>query len=47
MRTRYLLWSLEKFRAGDNPKDFAHEARGKKKIRGYVVLLACASGYGS
>ncbi|VDC00773.1 unnamed protein product [Peniophora sp. CBMAI 1063] len=32
---RYLLWSLEKFRAGEDPKSFAHEARGKKKIRGH------------
>ena len=31
---RYLLWSLEKFRAGEDPKNFAHDAKGKKKIRG-------------
>lgn len=32
---RYLLWSLEKFRAGEDPKVFAHEQKGKKKIRGF------------
>jgi hypothetical protein len=30
----YILWSLEKFRQGHDPADFAHPERPKKKIRG-------------
>ena len=30
----YILWSLEKFRQGHDPEDFAHPERPKKKIRG-------------
>ncbi|KAF8526159.1 hypothetical protein JB92DRAFT_1190612 [Gautieria morchelliformis] len=32
---RYILWSLEKFRQGHDPADFAHPERPKKKIRGW------------
>lgn len=34
---RYILWCLEKFRAGQSPKDFAHAPPPKKKIRGFVT----------
>lgn len=33
---RYSLWSMEKFRQGLDPAEFAHEAKPEKKIRGYV-----------
>ncbi|GJE88300.1 IGR protein motif-domain-containing protein [Phanerochaete sordida] len=32
---RYLMWCMEKFRQGMDPKDFAHEPKPKKKIRGW------------
>ena len=32
---RYILWCMEKYRQGLDPKEFAHEAPPKKKIRGY------------
>jgi len=31
---RYILWAMEKFRQGEDPKSFAHEPKPKKKIRG-------------
>ncbi|RDX53278.1 hypothetical protein OH76DRAFT_1399165 [Lentinus brumalis] len=31
---RYILWSMEKFRQGLDPAEFAHEAKPEKKIRG-------------
>ncbi|KAI1789639.1 IGR protein motif-domain-containing protein [Ganoderma leucocontextum] len=31
---RYILWSMEKFRQGQDPADFAHRAQPEKKIRG-------------
>jgi len=31
---RYILWAMEKFRQGENPVQFAHELKPKKKIRG-------------
>jgi hypothetical protein len=31
---RYILWSMEKFRLGEDPSDFAHAPKPKKKIRG-------------
>ncbi|TFK89577.1 hypothetical protein K466DRAFT_644910 [Polyporus arcularius HHB13444] len=31
---RYILWSMEKFRQGLDPVEFAHEAKPEKKIRG-------------
>ncbi|TBU46340.1 IGR protein motif-domain-containing protein [Dichomitus squalens] len=31
---RYILWSMEKFRQGEDPADFAHPAKPEKKIRG-------------
>ncbi|EPQ54567.1 hypothetical protein GLOTRDRAFT_129917 [Gloeophyllum trabeum ATCC 11539] len=31
---RYILWSMEKYRLGWAIKDFAHEPKPKKKIRG-------------
>ena len=33
---RYILWCMEKFRQGEDPTNFAHEPRPKKKIRGCV-----------
>jgi hypothetical protein len=35
---RYILWAMERYRQQDNPADYAHEPRPKKKIRGYVSL---------
>jgi IGR protein motif len=32
---RYILWAMEHYRQGDYPSDYAHEAKPKKKIRGY------------
>ncbi|KAF8582824.1 hypothetical protein K439DRAFT_1391153 [Ramaria rubella] len=32
---RYILWSLDKFRQGKEPSDFAHPEQPKKKIRGW------------
>ncbi|CCM03517.1 uncharacterized protein FIBRA_05651 [Fibroporia radiculosa] len=32
---RYILWSLEKFRQGENPVQFSHPSTPKKKIRGH------------
>mgnify|MGYP001758459853 FL=1 len=32
---KYLLWSLEKFRQGERPADFAHDVKKKKKVRGW------------
>ncbi|KAL5501700.1 hypothetical protein ACEPAH_8960 [Sanghuangporus vaninii] len=32
---RYILWCMEKFRQGYEPKEFAHPPTPKKKIRGY------------
>ncbi|KAI0720456.1 IGR protein motif-domain-containing protein [Cerioporus squamosus] len=31
---RYILWSMEKFRQGLDPAEFAHEAKPVKRIRG-------------
>ncbi|KLO16736.1 hypothetical protein SCHPADRAFT_901230 [Schizopora paradoxa] len=31
---RYILWAMERFRQGENPTQFAHEMKPKKKIRG-------------
>ncbi|RPD62381.1 hypothetical protein L226DRAFT_611040 [Lentinus tigrinus ALCF2SS1-7] len=31
---RYILWSMEKFRQGEDPAEFAYEAKPEKKIRG-------------
>ncbi|KAH9891669.1 IGR protein motif-domain-containing protein [Cubamyces lactineus] len=31
---RYILWSMEKYRQGEDPADFAHPAKPAKKIRG-------------
>jgi len=31
---KYILWSLEKYRDGENPESFAHPPQPKKKIRG-------------
>ncbi|EKM51904.1 uncharacterized protein PHACADRAFT_165232 [Phanerochaete carnosa HHB-10118-sp] len=36
---RYLLWCMEKFRQGWDPKDFAHEPKPKKKIRGWGPVI--------
>ncbi|PIL22517.1 hypothetical protein GSI_15206 [Ganoderma sinense ZZ0214-1] len=33
---RYILWSMEMFRQGEDPAEFAHRAKPAKKIRGYV-----------
>jgi len=32
---RYILWAMERYRQQDNPADYAHEPRPKKKIRGH------------
>ncbi|TEB39715.1 hypothetical protein FA13DRAFT_19410 [Coprinellus micaceus] len=32
---RYILWCMEKFRQGLNPKEFAHDPRPKKIVRGW------------
>ncbi|KAI0250820.1 IGR protein motif-domain-containing protein [Lactifluus subvellereus] len=32
---RYILWALERYRQQDDPSDYAHEAKPKKKIRGH------------
>ncbi|KAI0345874.1 hypothetical protein BDW22DRAFT_1353481 [Trametopsis cervina] len=32
---RYILWSMEKFRLGQDPDQFAHSSKPKKKIRGW------------
>ena len=31
---RYIMWCMEKYRQGLDPKEFAHEAQPNKKIRG-------------
>ncbi|KAK7690018.1 hypothetical protein QCA50_006662 [Cerrena zonata] len=31
---RYILWSMQKYRLGEAPEDFAHPPKPKKKIRG-------------
>lgn len=33
---RYILWSMERYRQMDDPSEYAHEAKPKKKIRGCV-----------
>jgi len=32
---RYILWALEKVRQGEDPSEFAHEPKTKKKVRGW------------
>ena len=32
---RYLLWCLEKFRQGGDPRSFAKEEKPKKTVRGW------------
>ncbi|KAI0300288.1 hypothetical protein BC826DRAFT_669221 [Russula brevipes] len=32
---RYILWAMERYRQGDDPSDYAHEVKPKKKIRGH------------
>ncbi|KAJ3557651.1 hypothetical protein NM688_g1355 [Phlebia brevispora] len=32
---RYILWSIEKYRQGHEPAEFAHRTKSKKKIRGW------------
>ncbi|KIP10206.1 hypothetical protein PHLGIDRAFT_66140, partial [Phlebiopsis gigantea 11061_1 CR5-6] len=32
---RYILWCMEKFRLGMDPKEFAHPPKPRKKIRGW------------
>lgn len=32
---KYILWSLEKFRQGEDPKEFAYDTKKKKKVRGW------------
>ncbi|KAI0801946.1 hypothetical protein BC629DRAFT_1495592 [Irpex lacteus] len=32
---RYILWSMEKYRLGEDPADFAHPPKPRKKIRGW------------
>ncbi|KAF9454804.1 hypothetical protein P691DRAFT_804164 [Macrolepiota fuliginosa MF-IS2] len=34
---RYILWCMEKYRLGLDPREFAHEPKPKKTVRGYVV----------
>jgi hypothetical protein len=33
---RYILWAMERYRRQEEPSDYAHEAKPKKKIRGCV-----------
>ena len=35
---RYILWAMERYRQRDDPSDYAHEAKPKKKIRGCVFF---------
>ena len=37
---RYILWAMERYRQNDDPSEFAHEVKPKKKIRGCV---SCSS----
>lgn len=32
---KYLLWALEKYRQGEHPREFAHDIKKKKKVRGW------------
>lgn len=32
---KYILWSLEKYRQGERPADFAHDVKKPKKVRGW------------
>lgn len=32
---RYILWAMNRFRLGEDPAKYAHEAKPKKKIRGW------------
>lgn len=32
---KYLLWALEKYRQGGNPREFAYDIKKKKKVRGW------------
>ncbi|THH12552.1 hypothetical protein EW146_g7585 [Bondarzewia mesenterica] len=32
---RYVLWAMQKFRLGEDPLDFTHDPKKKKKIRGW------------
>ncbi|KAI0087706.1 hypothetical protein BDY19DRAFT_952771 [Irpex rosettiformis] len=32
---RYILWSMEKYRLGEDPTEFAHPPKPRKKIRGW------------
>ena len=36
---RYILWAMERYRQRDDPSDYAHEAKPKKKIRGCVFFV--------
>ncbi|KAH9969591.1 IGR protein motif-domain-containing protein [Russula dissimulans] len=32
---RYILWAMERYRQNDDPSEYAHEVKPKKKIRGH------------
>jgi hypothetical protein len=36
---RYILWALEKFRQGEDPKEYAHAPKPKKTVRGCASLV--------
>lgn len=37
---RYILWCMEKYRLGLDPRKFAHEPKPKKTVRGCVVSVS-------
>jgi len=34
---RYILWCMEKYRSGNDPREFAYEQKPAKVIRGYDI----------
>jgi hypothetical protein len=42
---RYILWAMNKYRLGLAPKDFKHEPKPKKKVRGCVYTKCHALNY--
>jgi len=32
---RYILWAMERYRQNDDPSEYAHEVKPRKKIRGH------------
>ena len=42
---RYILWSMQKYRLGQAPEEFAHPPKPKRKIRGYAPCIPHSSKY--